>query len=109
MLQAADRFMHMLEDPDGPEHLVVFITSDQDFSEKIQELQRRNFKVAVLHHKLCASSQPVGIINTADEAHDWLPFLEQNLGTAGVTKPAFQQVKKTKVMNMNKACHLHTA
>ncbi|KAL0044763.1 hypothetical protein WJX82_008656 [Trebouxia sp. C0006] len=42
--QAADRFMHMLELHGGPEHLVVFITSDQDFCEKIQELQRRNFK-----------------------------------------------------------------
>ena len=27
--QAADRFMHMLELHGGPEHLVVFITSDQ--------------------------------------------------------------------------------
>ncbi|KAA6421238.1 MAG: hypothetical protein FRX49_08937 [Trebouxia sp. A1-2] len=43
---AADRFMHMLESYNGPEHLVVFITSDQDFSEKIQELQRRNFKAS---------------------------------------------------------------
>ena len=79
--QAADRFMHMLEDHthDGPEHLVVFITSDQDFGEKITELQRRNFKVVVLYHEPHASQRPVSIINAADEAHDWLPFLRQEL------------------------------
>lgn len=79
-MQAADGFMHMLEDHDGPEHLVVFVTSDQDFGEKILELQRRNFKVVVLYHEPYASQRPVSIINAADEAHDWLPFLRQELG-----------------------------
>ena len=79
-MQAADRFMHMLEDHDGPEHLVVFVTSDQDFGEKVLELQRRNFKVVVLYHEPHASQRPVSIINAADEAHDWLPFLRQELG-----------------------------
>ena len=79
IMQAADRFMHMLEDHDGPEHLVVFITSDQDFGEKILELQRRNFKVVVLYHEPHASQRPVSIINVADEAHDWLPFLRREL------------------------------
>ena len=71
--------MHMLEMHGGPEHLVVFITSDQDFCEKIQELQRRNFKVALLYHGPSASSRPASIAQVADEAHDWLPFLKQEL------------------------------
>ena len=57
VLQAADRFMQMLEDHNGPEHLVVFITSDQDFSEKMSELQRRNFKVVVLYHEPACKSE----------------------------------------------------
>ena len=79
--------MQMLEDHghDGPEHLVVFITSDQDFGEKITELQRRNFKVVVLYHEPHASQRPVSIINVADEAYDWLPFLRQELKTPGLT------------------------
>lgn len=77
--QAADRFMHMLEQHDGPEHLVVFITSDQDFCEKIQELQRRNFKVVVLYHGPSTSSKPASITQVADESHDWLTFLKQEL------------------------------
>ncbi|KAL3158692.1 hypothetical protein ABBQ32_011433 [Trebouxia sp. C0010 RCD-2024] len=77
--QAADRFMHMLEQHDGPEHLVVFITSDQDFCEKIQELQRRNFKVVVLFHGPSTSWKPASITQVADESHDWLTFLKQEL------------------------------
>lgn len=80
-MQAADRFMHMLEDHSGPEHLVVFIASDQDFGEKIMELQRRNLKVVVLYHEPCASHRPVSIISAADEAHAWLPFLRRELST----------------------------
>lgn len=80
VLQAADRFMQMLADHNGPEHLVVFITSDQDFGEKIVELQRRNFKVVVLYHEPHASQRPVSIVHAADEAHAWLPFLRQELG-----------------------------
>ena len=72
--------MHMLEMHGGPEHLVVFITSDQDFCEKIQELQRRNFKVVVLYHGPSASSKPASITQVADESHDWLTFLKQELG-----------------------------
>ena len=78
--QAADRFMHMLELHGGPEHLVVFITSDQDFCEKIQELQRRNFRVVVLYHGPSASYKPVSINSVADESHDWLTFLSEELG-----------------------------
>lgn len=84
-MQAADRFMHMLELYGGPEHLVLFITSDQDFCEKIQELQRRNFKVVVLYHSPFASQKPVSITSVADESHDWLTFLKQELGTADLT------------------------
>ena len=80
LCQAADRFMHMLELHGGPEHLVVFITSDQDFCEKIQELQRRNFKVVVLYHKHCASQRPASISQVADKSHDWLTFLKQEMG-----------------------------
>ena len=83
--QAADRFMHMLELYDGPEHLVLFITSDQDFCEKIQELQRRNFKVIVLYHGPSASQKPVSITSVADESYDWLAFLKKELGTADLT------------------------
>lgn len=71
--------MHMLEQHDGPEHLVVFITSDQDFCEKIQELQRRNFKVVVLFHGPSTSWKPASITQVADESHDWLTFLKQEL------------------------------
>ena len=71
--------MHMLESYNGPEHLVVFITSDQDFSEKIQELQRRNFKVAVIYHGPHASKRPASIIHAADESYDWLDFLSKEL------------------------------
>ncbi|KAL3135524.1 hypothetical protein ABBQ38_006004 [Trebouxia sp. C0009 RCD-2024] len=77
--KAADRFMHMLEQHDGPEHLVVFITSDQDFCEKIQELQRRNFKVVVLYHGPSTSWKPASITQVADESHDWLTFLKHEL------------------------------
>ena len=71
--------MHMLESYNGPEHLVVFITSDQDFREKIHELQRRNFKVAVIYHGPHASKRPASIIHTADESYDWLDFLSKEL------------------------------
>ena len=70
----------MLEDHNGPEHLVVFITSDQDFGEKVLELQRRNFKVVVVYHEPHATQRPASIINTADEAYAWLPFLRRELG-----------------------------
>ena len=78
-LQAADRFMHMLEMHNGPDHLVVFITSDQDFGEKILELQRRNFKVAVIYHGPHASTRPASIVHAADESYDWLDFLKKEL------------------------------
>lgn len=71
--------MHMLEDHNEPDHCVVFITSDQDFGEKILELQRRNFKVVVLCHEPHASQRTEAIINAADQAHDWLPFLRREL------------------------------
>lgn len=77
--------MHMLELYGGPEHLVVFITSDQDFCEKIQELQRRNFKVVVLYHGPSASQKPVSITSVADEPYDWLSFLKKELGTSQLT------------------------
>lgn len=87
--------MRMLEDANGPEHLVVFITSDQDFFEKVQELQRRNFKVVVLYCKAVVSAQPVSIINAADEAYEWLPFLQQRLDI-NLTQPAGHEVKQNK-------------
>lgn len=71
--------MHMLESHNGPEHLVVFITSDQDFGEKVQELQRRNFKVAVIYNEPHASKGPASIIHVADESYDWLEFLAKEL------------------------------
>lgn len=74
--------MHMLESHNGPEHLVVFITSDQDFGEKIQELQRRNFKVAVIYHEPHASKRPASIIHAADESYIWLEFLAKELKTS---------------------------
>lgn len=69
----------------GPEHLVVFITSHQDFCEKIQELQRRNFKVVVLYYGPSASHKPVSITSVADESHDWLTFLKRELGIASLS------------------------
>ena len=77
--------MHMSGLHEGPEHLVVFITSDQDFCEKIQELQRRNFRVVVLYHGPYASQKPVSITSVADESHDWLTFLRRELGIAHLT------------------------
>lgn len=85
LLQAADHFMHMLESHNGPDHLVVFITSDQDFGEKIQELQRRNFKVAVIYHGPHASKRPASIIHAADESYDWLEFLAKELKASKLT------------------------
>lgn len=77
--------MHMLGLHEGPEHLIVFITSDQDFCEKVQELQRRNFRVVVLYHGPYASQKPVSITSVADESHDWLTFLRRELGIAHLT------------------------
>ena len=87
--------MRVLEDANGPEHLVVFITSDQDFCEKVQELQRRNFKVVVLYCKAVVSAQPVSISNAADEAYEWLPFLQQRVGI-NLTQLAGHEVKQNK-------------
>ena len=70
----------MLERPGGPEHLVVFISSDQNLDEKVQELQRRNFRVVVLYHEQTPNRKyPANIMNIADEAHDWLIYLQQEL------------------------------
>ena len=86
-MQASDRFMRLMEKkgPTAPQHLIVFITSDEDFSEKIAELQSRNFKVEVLYHNPSASKKPVSIINAADQAYDWLPFLRGHLENPHLT------------------------
>ena len=79
--QAADRFMRLMEKkgPTAPQHLVVFITSDEDFSEQIAQLQSRNFQVAVLYHYPSASKKAVGIGHAANISHDWLTFLTTGL------------------------------
>ena len=79
----------MLEQHNGPDHLVVFITSDQDFGEKIQELQRRNFKVAVIYNGPAASRRPASIVHAADESYDWLDFLKQELTAPELTLSAY--------------------
>ncbi|KAL3130379.1 hypothetical protein ABBQ38_008204 [Trebouxia sp. C0009 RCD-2024] len=85
--RASDRFMRVFErrGPNAPQHLVVFITSDEDFSEKIAELQSRNFKVEVLYHTPGASTKPVSIINAANKSYDWLTFLKLHLQTPNLT------------------------
>jgi len=86
-LQAADRFMRLMEKkgPTAPQHLVVFITSDEDFSEQIAQLQSRNFQVAVLYHHPSASKKAVGIGHAANISHDWLPFLTRGLNNPHLT------------------------
>lgn len=69
----------------APQHLVVFITSDEDFSEKIAELQSRNFMVVVLYHNPEASKKPVSILHAADESYDWLLFLRAHLNMTNLT------------------------
>lgn len=71
--------------PNAPRHLVVFITSDEDFSEKITELQSRNFEVEVLYHNPSTSKKPVSIINAANQSYDWLTFLKFHLQTPNLT------------------------
>ncbi|KAL3130391.1 hypothetical protein ABBQ38_008216 [Trebouxia sp. C0009 RCD-2024] len=85
--RASDRFMRALEErgPNAPQHLVVFITSDEEFSEEIAELQSRNFKVEVLYHTTGDSTEPVITINAADRADDWLEFLKTHLQTPNLT------------------------
>ena len=70
---------------DAPRHLVVFITSDEDFSEQIAQLQSRNFDVEVLYHHPSASKKPVSIIHAANQAYDWLPFLRHHLQKPNLT------------------------
>lgn len=79
--------MLMLERPGGPEHLVVFISSDPNLDEKVQELQRRNFRVFVLHHTQQANRKPTNSMNVADEAYDWLTYLKQELRMPQLTLP----------------------
>ena len=71
--------------PTAPQHLVVFITSDEDFSEQIAELQARNFQVAVLYHYPSASKKAVGIGHAANISHDWLTFLTSGLNNPHLT------------------------
>ncbi len=87
VLQAADRFMRLMEKKGStaPQHLVVFITSDEDFSEQIAQLQSRNFQVAVLYHYPSASKKAVGIGHAASISHDWLPFLTSGLNNPHLT------------------------
>lgn len=79
--QAADRFMHTMEDQSGLEHLIVFITSNVNLEDKVLELQRRSFKIIVLYHVPYVNQQPLNVIKAADEAHDWLPFLQCKMDT----------------------------
>ncbi len=69
----------------APRHLVVFITSDEDFSENIAQLQSRNFTVEVLYHNPIASKKPVSIIHAANKAHAWLPFLRHHLNNPSLS------------------------
>jgi len=87
VLQAADRFMRLMEKkgPTAPQHLVVFITSDEDFSEQIAQLQSRNFQVAVLYHYPSASKKAAAIGHAANISHDWLPFLTSSLNNPHLT------------------------
>ncbi len=87
ILQAADRFMRLMEKkgPTAPQHLVVFITSDEDFSEQIAQLQSRNFQVAVLYHYPSASKKAAAIGHAANISHDWLPFLTSGLNNPHLT------------------------
>ena len=86
-MQAADRFMRLVErrGAGAPRHLVVFITSDEDFSENIAQLQSRNFTVEVLYHNPIASKKPVSIIHAANKAHAWLPFLTHHLNNPSLS------------------------
>ena len=86
-LQAADRFMRLMEKkgPTAPQHLVVFITSDEDFSEQIAQLQSRNFQVAVLYHYASASKKVAAIGQAANISYDWLPFLTSGLNNPHLT------------------------
>ena len=70
---------------DAPRHLVVFITSEEDFSEQIAQLQSRNFDVEVLYHHPSASKKPVSITHAANQAYDWLPFLRHHLHKPNLT------------------------
>ena len=60
-LQAADRFMRLMEKkgPTAPQHLVVFITSDEDFSEQIAQLQSRNFRSSITMPVLARKRLPL--------------------------------------------------
>lgn len=94
-MQAAQRFSHMM----GPsalkaQHLVVFITSDQDFATTITDLQARNFRVEVIYHAPITSHKPVSIINTADHKHDWLPFLRKGLNMSLTMCPYDESIKQ---------------
>ena len=86
-LQAADRFMRLMEKkgPTSPQHLVVFITSAEDFSEQIAQLQSRNFQVAVLYHYASASKKVAAIGQAANISYDWLPFLTSGLNNPHLT------------------------
>ena len=59
LLQAADRFMHMLEQHNGPDHLVVFITSDQDLQKRSRSCKEETSKwQSYTMDLLQASNQP---------------------------------------------------
>lgn len=95
MLQAAQRFSHMMGNLSlKTEHLVVFITSDQDFAATITDLKARNFRVEVIYHAPIASSKPISIINTADQSYDWLPFLQEHLKMPLSLDPYDESVKQ---------------
>ncbi|KAL3130389.1 hypothetical protein ABBQ38_008214 [Trebouxia sp. C0009 RCD-2024] len=78
--RAADRFMRLMERrgtsvSPPPRHLIVFLTSDEDFSAKIVALQTRNFDVEVVYHNPKARQVPVSIMNTARGCSEWVGFL----------------------------------
>lgn len=95
MLQAADRFSRMmgcLTTP--PEHLVVFITSDQDFAATITQLKTRHFRVEVIYHTPITSQRAIGIKNTAHASYDWLDFLQKGLNMPLTIAPYDESIKR---------------
>lgn len=71
--------MQLLNKQKGPEHLIVFITSDADICSKMKQLQRQNCMIVVVYFKPNCSTVPDSISDTADEAYWWLSFLRQGL------------------------------
>ena len=77
-----------------PEHLVVFITSDQDFAATITQLKTRHFRVEVIYHTPITSQRAIGIKNTAHASYDWLDFLQKGLNMPLTIAPYDESIKR---------------